>query len=357
MFRRATREKLKLRLAIDGPTGSGKTYTALRIASALGGRIAVIDTENRSASKYVGESVDDKTWEFDVCELADGQYSPNSYIQAIRDAERSGYDVLIIDSLSHAWDGAGGALDMVDRKTASDPRGNSFTAWREITPQHRALVQSLLSCKCHLIVTMRSKMEYVLQTNERGKMVPTKIGLKPIQREGVEYEFDIVLDLDVDHNGKITKTRCNTLDGQTYSKPGAGLANIITDWLSVGEEPAPIAAPQAESNVNYSPTMIVENDYTHEQLTLLWSMFAEFNGKADYIAKFGPTLTPEQRFKMMRMVGMYVGSLIDVEYIRRFCAERGAMKAAELSDGGFLDLIFDVMTIIDKANTPKSVPF
>jgi hypothetical protein len=232
MFKKATREKNRLRLALDGPSGSGKTYTALRLAHALAGpdgRIAVIDTEHGSASKYEGDAPDGIPWHWDECVLA--HYAPSTYEAAIKFADKELYDVLVIDSLSHAWIGVGGALDQVDKKG-----GNKFTAWRDVTPQHDAMIAAILNSECHVIVTLRSKMEYVMEENEKGKMVPTKIGLRPIQREGVEYEFDVIGDLDLNHTLTISKSRCSAIDGKKVNQPGAPLMDAIKTWLFSGTE-------------------------------------------------------------------------------------------------------------------------
>lgn len=240
MFKPATRRKLKLRMAIDGPSGSGKTLTALRTASGLGSKIAVIDTEHRSASKYLGDTYDDKPLQFDVCELTGGQYSPSTYTAAIKAAGAAGYDVLVIDSLTHAWDGAGGALDIVDRKSAGGG-GNNFTAWRDVTPMHREMIDAILACPAHVIVTMRSKMEYAMEPDPNtGKTTVRKIGMAPIQRQGTEYEFDVVADMDLEHVLSISKTRCPFIDGQRVVKPGASFVEPLRAWLDKGtvEQPA-----------------------------------------------------------------------------------------------------------------------
>lgn len=229
-FQKATRKQLKLRLALVGPTGAGKTKTALLLAAVLGKRIAVIDTENRSASKYVGEP---GVPEFDVCEL--DSYAPRNYVEAIKDAEREGYDVIIVDGITQAWSGKDGALEMVDKAAKRSQSGNSFTAWRDVTPHHNALVEALVQCKSHLIVTMRAKMEYVLEEDSRGKKTPRKVGMAPIQREGMEYELDVVGDLDVQHNLYISKTRCSALDEAVIHKPGRELAETLLKWLGEGE--------------------------------------------------------------------------------------------------------------------------
>lgn len=228
-FQRATRKQLKLRMAVCGPTGSGKTKLSLLIAAYLGTRIAVIDTENRSASKFIG---DPGVPEFDVEEKT--TFEPSSYVESIKDAERE-YDVVIGDSLTHAWSGKGGALDQVDRAAKRSQSGNSYTAWRDVTPQHNALVDAMVQCRAHLIVTMRSKMEYVLEEDSRGKKTPRKVGMAPIQRDGMDYEFDVVLEIDTDHNVWVTKTRCTELDGKTWHKPnGREIAEILLRWLGEG---------------------------------------------------------------------------------------------------------------------------
>jgi len=233
-FQRATKKQAKARIGLIGPSGSGKTYTALRLATNMGMRVALIDTERGSAAKYADKFV------FDTMELID--YNPQNYINGIKDAEAAGYDVLIIDSLSHAWSGTGGILDIVDTATAKSRSGNAFTTgWREASPLHNKLIESMLSARLHLIVTMRSKMEYVLEDDGKGGKKPRKVGLAPVQRDGMEYEFDIVGDMDLEHNFIVSKTRCDLLDGKVFNKPGEDLAAIIMGWLSDGDEDDPLA--------------------------------------------------------------------------------------------------------------------
>jgi hypothetical protein len=235
-FQKATKKQAKLRLALIGPSGSGKTYTALTLATHLvpGGRIAVIDTERGSASKYAD------LFTFDVQEPE--SFHPRTYIEAIAEAQAAGYDVLVIDSLSHAWMGRDGALELVDKAAKRNPSGNSFAAWRDVTPLHNALVDALLATKLHIIVTMRSKMEYVQEKDERGKTVIRKVGLQPIQRDGLEYEFDVVGDMDVDNTLVVTKTRCSVLAGAVISKPGKPLADTLAHWLDGAPALATMAA-------------------------------------------------------------------------------------------------------------------
>lgn len=245
-FKPAVRRKSKLRMALDGPAGSGKTLSALRFAFALAKsiadplgrapRVAVIDTESGSASKYQGDNLDGVPFEFDVMELSD--FAPDRYTEAIKAAGLAsfgdgtrGYDVLIIDSLSHAWTGKGGALEMKDKQG-----GNSFTAWKNITPLHNAMVEAIIRCPCHVITTMRSKMEYVLEIDANGKSVPKKVGMGPVQRAGMEYEFDIVGDLDWTHILTVSKSRCSAVADAIVTKPGAEFMQPIIYWLTQGAE-------------------------------------------------------------------------------------------------------------------------
>jgi hypothetical protein len=229
-FQKATKRTARARVALIGPAGSGKTYTSLAIATQLGKRVALIDTEHGSASKYAG------IFEFDVLEPPD--YAPATYVQAIEAAEEAGFDVVVIDSLSHAWMGRGGALEQVDNAAKKSRSGNSFNAWREITPQHNALVEAMLACKAHLFVTMRTKTEYVIEENEQGKKAPRKIGLAPVQRDGLEYEFDVTADLDLDNHLVVGKTRCPALKGRIFHQAGADVAGLLTEWLTDGAPPA-----------------------------------------------------------------------------------------------------------------------
>ncbi|MCA1626013.1 MAG: ATP-binding protein [Acidobacteria bacterium] len=224
-IKKASKSQAKARVALMGPPGAGKTFSALNVAKHLGGRIIVIDTERGSASKYADE------FDFDVIEL--DTFNPKTYIAAIKAAEDAGADVIIIDSLSHAWMGKDGALEMVDRAASSSR--NSFTAWKDVTPLHNALVDAILRSKAHVFATLRTKTEYVIEANERGKLTPRKVGLGAVQRDGIEYEFDIVGTLDMENNLTITKTRCRLLSpNDIVPKPGKGFAETLTTWLTSG---------------------------------------------------------------------------------------------------------------------------
>ena len=244
-FKRASKSASRLRLALAGPAGSGKTYTALAIATHLaqGGPVAVVDTERGSASKY------SDLYEFDVLEMQ--SFHPERYIEAIGDAEAAGYTVLVIDSLSHAWMGKDGALELVDRAQKRNNSGNSFAAWRDVTPLHNQLVDAMLASNLHLIVTLRSKQDYVQEKDDRGRTVIRKVGMAPVQRDGLEYEFDVYGDLRDDNTLIVGKTRLPALAGAVIPKPGKQLADQLAEWLTgepVGNGATVPAAPSPTTN-------------------------------------------------------------------------------------------------------------
>jgi hypothetical protein len=231
-FTPAIKEEAKARIALTGPSGAGKTWTALALATNLGSKVAVIDTERGSASKYR------KVFTFNRLNLQ--TFEPTTLVQALAAAAQQGHDVVVVDSLTHFWSGTGGMLEQVDSAAKRSYGGNSFGGWKEARPQERAMIDALVSYPGHVIVTMRSKTDYVIEENERGRKVPRKVGLKPEQREGIEYEFDVVGDLDHENTLIITKSRVPELSGRVIPKPGADLAAEIAEWLSDGE-PSPDA--------------------------------------------------------------------------------------------------------------------
>lgn len=224
LFQKANKASQRLRLALIGPSGSGKTYTALSIATHLGNKVAVIDTERGSSELY------SDTFNFDVLKLT--SFSPDRYIEGINDAANAGYDVLVIDSLSHAWMGKDGVLEFKDRV------GGDFSAWRKATPLHNKLVDSILDSPIHIIITMRSKVEYVMEEyedNGRKKTRPRKVGMQPVQREGLDYEMTITADLDLENNMAVDKTRCAKIKGKVYHQAGADFVADVKAWLENGD--------------------------------------------------------------------------------------------------------------------------
>jgi hypothetical protein len=176
-----------------------------------------------------------KVGEYDVLTLT-APFTPKKYIEAIKLAEDNNYNVLIIDSLSHAWAGEGGLLDQ-HGKIADSGKGNTWTAWRKVTPLHNRLVESMLQCKCHLIAAMRSKQEYI-QTEENGKTVIKKVGMNPVQRDGMEYEFTLFFDLSLDHTAFASKDRTSLFDGQYFPLSKETGKTLLT-WLEGGAPQIP----------------------------------------------------------------------------------------------------------------------
>lgn len=226
-FTKATKKQAKARIAFEGPSGSGKTYTSLITATALGQRIALIDTEHRSASLYADE------FDFDTLEL--DSYDPQILTQALAAAGQQGYDVVVIDSLSHFWMGSDGMLEQVDRAAKRSAGGNTFGGWKEMRPVERRMIEAMLAFPGHLIATMRTKTEWVVEENDRGKKVPKKIGLKAEQREGLEYEFTLVGTLDLENTLVVTKSRCKDLSGAVISRPDTAFGMTLGSWLEDGE--------------------------------------------------------------------------------------------------------------------------
>lgn len=239
-FKKAERKHAKLHLALAGPPGSGKTLTGLilahYIAKNLGkGRVAVIDTERGRSRLYAGHVLPDgDVLDFDVEDKLPN-FSPAAFVTAIRAAEKDGYDMILVDSTSHEWRGAGGVLEKVDNAAAS---GNKWAGWRVGTPAHNEFVDALLQSKCHIIGTMRSKTEWILEevVNRQGvkTQAPKAVGVGVVQRDDTDYEFDFVGLFDDQHTLKITKTCFKAIDGKSFSEPGADLAQVFVDWLLSG---------------------------------------------------------------------------------------------------------------------------
>lgn len=250
-FQKATKAQSHLRLSLQGPSGAGKTYSALNIATYLGKRIALIDTERGSASMYA------HLFDFAVCEIYDN-YNPERLHEAL--AASANFDVVIIDSLTHFWNGPGGMLEMVDDEVKRQKqRGNkpdSFSAWKSVDGVYRRVVQALLAVPADVIVTMRAKTEYERSEDSKGKSTIKKLGMAPEMRNSFEYEMSVEGMLDDEHNLMIGKTRCEMLDRKTFHKPGKELADTLKAWLTDG---APMA-PKAPSSDPYvvSATLAAE---------------------------------------------------------------------------------------------------
>jgi hypothetical protein len=232
-LRTSNRSQAKIRIALQGASGSGKTYSSLLLAYGLcqnWNKIAVIDTENQSADLY------SHLGQYNVLSLLP-PFSPERYMEAIANCEAAGMEVIIIDSLSHEWEGEGGILDI-----HGNMAGNSFTNWSKITPKHNFLINRILQSKSHIISTVRTKHDYVI-TEKNGKQVPEKVGLKAVQKENLEYDFTIVFELDINHQAVCSKDRTQLfaqkipfkIDGQTGQK--------IKEWCDGG---LPLVSPEID---------------------------------------------------------------------------------------------------------------
>lgn len=243
MFKPAVRKKVRFKMAISAPSGGGKTYSALLIAKGLvgDGKIALIDTENGSASLYAGAK---GIPAFDTVTLGP-PFTSARYVEAIKAAVKAGYACVIIDSISHQWFGEGGILDRKDKEQLAKPTLNGYTLWAKYTPEHTAFMQAILQADIHVIVTMRSKTEYILETNDRGKQTPRKVGMAPVQRDGVEYEWSLVIDLADNHMATVSKDRTGLFDGQVFL-PGVETGEAVANWLATGAEPDPVAPPPVQ---------------------------------------------------------------------------------------------------------------
>jgi hypothetical protein len=230
--RKAQKHSVKLKMAIQGPSGSGKTEGALALAKNFiaNPKILVIDTENDSASLYADR------YDFDTISLS-APYTSERYKKAMQVAADSGYNILIVDSLTQQWDGEGGILR---RKEALDrqPGANSYTNWSTFTPEHTSFVEFIKQLPVHTICTMRTKSEYVLETNAKGKQQPRKVGTAPIQRDGLEYEFTLVFDVNMAHRATASKNRTTLFqDDEPIDLASPAVAGQLRDWLSSGAPP------------------------------------------------------------------------------------------------------------------------
>ncbi len=230
-IQQASRKKAKIRLGLSSVSGGGKTYSALLIAKGLCGdlsKVTIIDTENGSADLYA------ELGNYNVLPLSP-PFSPERYIEAILAPEKEKMEVIIIDSISHEWEGKGGVLEMADTLG-----GQYQSAWKTLTPRHEAFKQAILQSPCHIITTVRRKQDYVLQerVNKNGKTIqaPVKVGLKEVTREGWEYELTVNLELELNHHATASKDRTNLFMGKPAFIPTEATGKLIADWCNQGIE-------------------------------------------------------------------------------------------------------------------------
>lgn len=232
-LRKATRQKAKIRLGLSAVSGGGKTYSALLIAKGLCGdwsKVAVIDTENGSADLYC------HLGDYNVLPLS-APYAPEKYIEAIQSCEKAGMEVIIIDSITHEWDGKGGCLEIVDQLTQGSSSKNSYVSWGKVTPRHQAFIDSILQSKCHVITTVRRKQDYEMTKDNNGKVKVEKAGLKEVTREGFEYELTLNLELDHGHFATASKDRTGLFMGKPEFTPSEQTGKIIAEWCESGIDP------------------------------------------------------------------------------------------------------------------------
>lgn len=235
-IRKAERRQAKARVAFIGTSGTGKTYSSILFARGLAGpegRILMVDTEHHSGELYSNLT------DYDYAEI-EPPYETEKYIEAIQVAEENGYDVLILDSISHAWAGQGGILEQQD--TIAGRGGNRFAAWGEVTPKQLRFIDAMINADIHIVVTMRAKTAYALIPDASGKTKPEKLGLAPVQREGIDYEFTLVLDIDRSHTAQASKDRTGLFDTRIFCPTEAEGAEL-REWLNSGTT-APAPAPQ-----------------------------------------------------------------------------------------------------------------
>ena len=228
-IRKATRQKAKIRLGLSAVSGGGKTYSALLIAYGLVGdwdKICVIDSENCSSELYVNKG---EIGEFNIYPLS-SPYSPERYIDAIRECEASGAQCIIIDSISHEWDGKGGCLEIYEKL------GGKYQDWAKITPRHQSFIEAILTSSCHVITTVRRKQDYDMVKDASGRLKVEKAGLKEITRDGFEYELTANLELDTTNHATVSKDRTSLFSGQPSFIPSVDTGRMIREWCELGQD-------------------------------------------------------------------------------------------------------------------------
>lgn len=225
MFQKAKREKVKVKIALIGPSGSGKTYSALKLATGIGGKIALLDTEAGRSKYYATE------FDFDIAEL-DAPFSPERYIEIIEQAEKAGYDTLIIDSITHEWNGTGGCLDIHNNMP-----GNSYANWSKVTPRHNKFIEKIIHCNMNIISTVRGKDQYVLEEDDRGKNVPKKVGMGGVQRDGIEYEYTCTFMIDVQTHVATPQKDNTHLFEDRYEVLSEKHGELLKEWADSGIKP------------------------------------------------------------------------------------------------------------------------
>lgn len=248
-LRQSERKRAKIKMALQGSAGSGKTYSSLLLAQGLTNgdlsKVAIIDTENGSADLYA------HLGNYNVLSLQP-PFTPEAYIKAIEICEQANMEVIIIDSISHCWDEL---LDFHSKLV-----GNSFTNWAKVTPRQKSFVDKILQSSAHIIATMRTKQDYVLNQKD-GKYIPEKVGLKAVQRDGVDYEFTLVFDIDIKHYVVSSKDRTSLFMGKPEFVINEATGKKILQWCNVGT-----VAPAVTENIK----KLIDNCKTVQELLILY---------------------------------------------------------------------------------------
>jgi hypothetical protein len=300
-FKQAERTNLYLRCALFGPSGSGKTMTALRMAQGISKKMgvpfAVIDTEARSASKYADR------FKFVVDNLE--KKTVDDYIASMKQAEKAGYKILVIDSLSHAWRELTDEVDRIAEKSASK---NTFSPWAKVNPKQKRFIDAILSFPGHIIATMRSSTEWVIGENKNGKTVPEKVGLKPEQGKGIEFEFDLLVELNQRHEATVTKDRTGKYQDEIIDKPGENFGAALYDWLSEGTAmpvpAAPVPTPQkAGTGTKTKPSGIPEKPAGKTQDTIRETVLKDITKIITAVSKSGlPQFSEEEKEQARQII-------------------------------------------------------
>jgi hypothetical protein len=278
-LKKATRKQVKLRLGLSAVSGGGKTYSALLLAKGLVGsweKIAVIDTENESASLY------SHLGDYNTIVLS-SPFTPERYIEAIKTCEDAGIECIIIDSITHEWDGKGGILEIHNQMV-----GNSFTNWSSLTPRHQKFIDAILHSKCHVITTVRRKQDYEMTLNDKGKQTPIKVGLKEITRDGFEYELTVNFNLDEKHNCIASKDRTGLFMDKPFFTITEETGKLIIDWCNDGEKVVPEIFKTLEEKIEDAKGILIIS--TKETFIQQWNLVSdEMKTNIDVLA-FGKEL-------------------------------------------------------------------
>lgn len=321
-FEKAVKREAKGRVALIGPAGSGKSYTMLTLARLLAGpsgKIAAIDTEHGSLSKYAD------LFDFDVIEL--DSFTADNFLDALEAASAAGYSVFCCDSLSHFWMGKDGALEFVDerKKRARD----QMEGWKDWRPQERAMIDGILAAPLHVLVTMRTKNEYrdeeYTDRDGKKKTKRIKIGLAPVQRDGMEYEFDLVALMNDDNDFIVDKSRCSALAGKAIGKPTDKDFRPFAEWLSGAPAKPKAEARPVESHEQLSERRITEEKEKATRRPTERALDAAVTGKA-------PPTVPPSPFQAMIAKFAEAKAAIGSDHYYRILAEHGFKHANEIKD-------------------------